>query len=38
MAIGLLSELWVWQYFNPSARKPYAVSEVLEVRTVLSNT
>jgi ABC-type multidrug transport system permease subunit len=38
MAIGLLSELGVWQYFNPSAPRPYAVSEVLDVRTVLSNT
>ena len=38
VAVGLLGELGVWQYFNPSARKPYAVSEVVEVRTVLSNT
>ena len=38
VAVGLLGELGVWQYFNPSARKPYAVSEVLEVRTVLSTT
>jgi len=21
----------VWQYFNPSARKPYALSEVLDL-------
>jgi len=34
LALGLLGELDVWQYFNPSERKPYAVSEVLEVRTV----
>jgi len=32
VALGLLGELEVWQYFNPSARKPYAVSEVVEVR------
>lgn len=37
IALGLLGELGVWQYFNPSARRPYAVSEVLEVRTVLSS-
>ena len=29
VALGLLGELQVWQYFNPSARKPYAVSEVV---------
>ena len=32
VALGLLGELNVWQYFNPSARKAYAVSEVLELR------
>ena len=26
LAIGLLGELLVWQYFNPSARTPYSVS------------
>lgn len=29
VALGLLGELNVWQYFNPSARRAYAVSEVL---------
>ena len=38
IALGLLGELGVWQYFNPSARRPYAVSEVLEVQTALSQT
>jgi hypothetical protein len=28
VALGLLGELNVWQYFNPSARRAYAVSEV----------
>jgi glycosyltransferase involved in cell wall biosynthesis len=36
MAIGLLSELGVWQYFNPSAPKPYSVSEVFEVHVTKS--
>src|SRR6516164_2229072 len=31
VALGLLGELGVWQYFNPSARKPYSVSEVFDV-------
>jgi glycosyltransferase involved in cell wall biosynthesis len=31
-AIGLLGELQVWQYFNRSERRPYAVSEVLARR------
>jgi len=31
VALGLLGELNVWQYFNPSARKPYALSEVLDL-------
>ena len=31
VALGLLGELEVWQYFNPSARRPYAVSEVLDL-------
>ena len=29
-SFGLLGELQVWQYFNPSARKPYSVSEVVD--------
>jgi len=29
IALGLIGELEVWQYFNPSAHKPYAVSEVV---------
>jgi glycosyltransferase involved in cell wall biosynthesis len=33
VALGLLGELNVWQYFNPSARRVYAVSEVLDLRT-----
>jgi hypothetical protein len=28
VALGLLGELNVWQYFNPTARRAYAVSEV----------
>jgi len=32
VALGLLGELGVWQYFNPSARKPYTVSEILDLR------
>jgi glycosyltransferase involved in cell wall biosynthesis len=31
VALGLLGELNVWQYFNPSARRAYAVSEVLHL-------
>ncbi len=30
IALGLLGELAVWQYFNPSARAPYSVSELLD--------
>jgi hypothetical protein len=30
IALGLLGELQVWQYFNRSERRPYAVSQVLE--------
>jgi hypothetical protein len=30
IAIGLLGELQVWQYFNRSERRPYVVSEVLD--------
>lgn len=30
IALGLLGELQVWQYFNRSERKPYAVSEVID--------
>jgi hypothetical protein len=33
VALGLLGELNVWQYFNPSARRVYAVSEVLDSHT-----
>ena len=33
VALGLLGELNVWQYFNPSARRAYAVSEVLHLHT-----
>jgi glycosyltransferase involved in cell wall biosynthesis len=33
VALGLLGELGVWQYFNPSARKPYSVSEIVDLRT-----
>ena len=33
VALGLLGELNVWQYFNPSARRPYAVSEVVDLHT-----
>ena len=36
VALGLIGELEVWQYFNPSARKPYAVSEVIEVRAAMA--
>ena len=32
VALGLLGELKVWQYFNPSARRPYAVSEVRDLQ------
>ena len=34
VALGLLAELGVWQYFNPSARKPYSVSEIVDLRAV----
>ena len=34
VALGLLGDLQVWQYFNPSARKPYSVSEVVEVHAL----
>src|SRR6201993_3032834 len=30
IALGLLGELEVWQYFNRSERRPYAVSSVLD--------
>ena len=33
VALGLLGELNVWQYFNPSARRAYSVSEVLHLHT-----
>ena len=32
VGLGLLGELGVWQYFNPSARKPYSVSEIFDLR------
>jgi glycosyltransferase involved in cell wall biosynthesis len=32
VALGLLGELGVWQYFNPAARKPYSVSEIVDLR------
>jgi hypothetical protein len=35
VALGLLGELNVWQYFNPSARRPYAVSEVRDLHATL---
>ncbi len=31
VALGLLGELNVWQHFNPSPRRVYAVSEVLDL-------
>jgi hypothetical protein len=34
VALGLLAELGVWQYFNPAARKPYSVSEFVDLRKV----
>jgi glycosyltransferase involved in cell wall biosynthesis len=30
IALGLLGELQVWQYFNRSERRPYAISHVLD--------
>jgi glycosyltransferase involved in cell wall biosynthesis len=33
VALGLLGELNVWQYFNPSARRTYSVSEVRHLST-----
>lgn len=32
IAVGLLGELQVWQYFNRSERRPYTVSEVVDQR------
>ena len=32
IALGLLGELQVWQYFNRSERRPYAVAEVLDLQ------
>jgi glycosyltransferase involved in cell wall biosynthesis len=32
VALGLLGELGVWQYFNPSARKPYSISAIFDLR------
>jgi glycosyltransferase involved in cell wall biosynthesis len=34
VALGLLGELNVWQYFNPSSRKPYVVSEVRDLQAM----
>ena len=34
VALGLLGELNVWQYFNPTARRAYAVSEVFDLHKV----
>ncbi len=31
LALGLLGDLQVWQYFNPSAHKTYSVAEVVDV-------
>jgi glycosyltransferase involved in cell wall biosynthesis len=31
VALGLIGELEVWQYFNPAERKPYSVSTVFEM-------
>jgi glycosyltransferase involved in cell wall biosynthesis len=33
IAVGLLGELQVWQYFNRSERRPYTVSEVFDQPT-----
>jgi glycosyltransferase involved in cell wall biosynthesis len=30
IAVGLLGELGVWQYFNRSERRPYSISQVVE--------
>src|SRR5580704_16176743 len=35
VALGLLGELQVWQYFNPYARTPYALSKVLDVHAAM---
>ena len=32
IAVGLLGELQVWQYFNRSERRPYTISEVVDQR------
>ena len=32
IALGLLGELQVWQYFNRSERRPYVVSQVIDQR------
>jgi glycosyltransferase involved in cell wall biosynthesis len=32
VALGLIGELEVWQYFNPAERKPYSVAAVVEKR------
>ncbi len=34
LALGLIGELMVWQYFNPSARAPYSVAEAVDIRAV----
>jgi glycosyltransferase involved in cell wall biosynthesis len=38
IAIGLLGELQVWQYFNRSERRPYVVSEVLDQHALCKAT
>jgi len=38
IALGLLGELQVWQYFNPAARKPYSLSKVLDVHAEMRLT
>ena len=37
LALGLLGELQVWQYFNRSARTPYSISEVVEIRSAVAD-
>jgi len=37
VALGLLGELEVWQYFNPSARRSYAVYEVRDLQANLEH-
>jgi glycosyltransferase involved in cell wall biosynthesis len=35
IALGLLGELQVWQYFNPAARKPYSLSKVVDIHAAM---